>query len=226
MGRRPERKFLLQYRRSLQSGNGVGLYVANTASSDATAVFTAGGTGIIIKGFGAGGEVFDVYNSGDVYGKSFNSTSDRNAKKDFSPVNPEKVLAKVAALPITEWQYKVDPSGIEHLGPMAQDFHAAFGLNGGDDKHISVIDEGGVALAAIQGLNQKLEQKLEQQETEITKLNQVVAELNRPDAENARLQTTVAALQSQLEGRQKAVARLADKSAGGVALNSPRQEEP
>ncbi len=110
--------------------------------------------------------------------------------------------------------------------PMAQDFHAAFGLNGGDDKHISVIDEGGVALAAIQGLNQKLEQKLEQQETEITKLNQVVAELNRPDAENARLQTTVAALQSQLEGLQKAVARLADKSAGGLALNSPRQEEP
>jgi hypothetical protein len=42
---------------------------------------------------------------------------------------------------------------------MAQDFHAAFGLNGADDKHISVVDEGGVALAAIQGLNQKLDEK-------------------------------------------------------------------
>ena len=31
---------------------------------------------------------------------------------------------------------------------MAQDFQAAFGL-GGDDKHIAVVDEGGVALAAI-----------------------------------------------------------------------------
>jgi cell division protein FtsB len=40
---------------------------------------------------------------------------------------------------------------------MAQDFQAAFGLNGADDTHISVVDEGGVALAAIQGLNQKLE---------------------------------------------------------------------
>lgn len=42
---------------------------------------------------------------------------------------------------------------------MAQDFHAAFGLNGDDEKHISVVDEGGVALAAIQGLNQKLVEK-------------------------------------------------------------------
>lgn len=40
---------------------------------------------------------------------------------------------------------------------MAQDFHAAFGLGGGDDKHINVGDEGGVALAAIQGLDRKLE---------------------------------------------------------------------
>ena len=48
---------------------------------------------------------------------------------------------------------------VQHIGPMAQDFHAAFGLNGADDKHISVVDEGGVALAAIQGLNQKLNEK-------------------------------------------------------------------
>ena len=41
---------------------------------------------------------------------------------------------------------------------MAQDFYAAFGI-GADDKHISAVDEGGVALAAIQGLNQKLNEK-------------------------------------------------------------------
>jgi phage shock protein A len=56
---------------------------------------------------------------------------------------------------------------------MAQDFHAAFALNGGDDTHIATVDESGVALAAIQGLNQKLEQK----ETEITELKQTVNEL-------------------------------------------------
>jgi len=57
---------------------------------------------------------------------------------------------------------------------MAQDFQAAFQLSA-DDKHISVMDEGGVALAAIQGLNQKVEEKeskIEEQATEIRRLKQ------------------------------------------------------
>jgi len=59
---------------------------------------------------------------------------------------------------------------------MAQDFRTAFGL-GTDERHIATVDADGVALAAIQGLNQKLEgrsqlleEKLEQKETEITEL--------------------------------------------------------
>jgi hypothetical protein len=92
-----------------------------------------------------------------VYSRGIALTSDRNAKKNFSSIDPQNVLEKVAALPITRWNYKQDASSIAHVGPMAQDFHAAFGLNGGDDKHISVVDAQGVALAAIQGLNQKLE---------------------------------------------------------------------
>ena len=58
-----------------------------------------------------------------------------------------------------------------HMGPMAQDFHAAFGL-GTDDKHIATVDADGVALAAIQGLNQKLTDELKQKGTEITELKQ------------------------------------------------------
>ena len=87
------------------------------------------------------------------------TSSDRNLKENFTPVNPREVLGKVLAMPLTEWQYKIDTDNIKHIGPMAQDFHAAFGLNGSDDKHISVVDEGGVALAAIQGLDQKLAEK-------------------------------------------------------------------
>ena len=108
-------------------------------------------------------------------------TSDRNAKENFAAVNPQTVLAKVAALPVSEWNYKTDAAGQKHLGPMAQDFHAAFGLDGVDDKHISVIDEGGVALAAIQGLNQKLEQK----ETEITELQARLDKLEKRISESA-----------------------------------------
>jgi hypothetical protein len=53
---------------------------------------------------------------------------------------------------------------------MAQDFHTAFGLNGPDDKHISVLDEGGVALAAIQGLNEKLEEQAKEKDAQIQQL--------------------------------------------------------
>jgi cell shape-determining protein MreC len=62
---------------------------------------------------------------------------------------------------------------------VAQDFRAAFEL-GPDDKHIATVDEGGVALAAIQGLNQKLEEErgeLKQKETEITELKQRLEKL-------------------------------------------------
>jgi hypothetical protein len=110
--------------------------------------------------------------SGDITaGGSISSTCDRNAKTNFADVNAHTILEKTLALPIQNWNYKKDANSIRHLGPMAQDFKAAFDL-GEDDKHISVVDEGGVALAAIQGLNQKLEEKLQQKETEITELKQ------------------------------------------------------
>jgi hypothetical protein len=91
-------------------------------------------------------------------GTTWVNGSDRNSKEAFAAINPRTVLEKVSSLPITQWKYKVEANGTEHLGPMAQDFHAAFGLNGADDKHIATVDEEGVALAAIQGLNQKLEE--------------------------------------------------------------------
>ncbi len=100
----------------------------------------------------------DINASGSVRAQGVALTSDRNAKENFTAVNARQVLAKVAALPVTQWNFKTDSQDVRHLGPMAQDFQAAFGLDGADDKHISVVDEGGVALAAIQGLNQKLEE--------------------------------------------------------------------
>ena len=81
-------------------------------------------------------------------------SSDRNVKENFKPIDASEVLDKVTALPITRWSYKADV-GVTHLGPMAQDFYAAFDI-GMDDKHISMVDADGVALAAIQGLNEKV----------------------------------------------------------------------
>jgi hypothetical protein len=89
---------------------------------------------------------------------SWSITSDRSAKENFREINPRDVLAKVVALPILNYNLKSQTNTIRHLGPMAQDFYAAFQL-GEDDKHITTIDADGVALAAIQGLNQKLEEQ-------------------------------------------------------------------
>ena len=87
-----------------------------------------------------------------------------NVKQDFAPVSPSQILDKVLQLPVSEWIYKAD-SATRHIGPMGQDFYSAFKI-GTDEKHIAPIDVGGVALAAIQGLNQKLDAK----DAEIAKL--------------------------------------------------------
>lgn len=83
--------------------------------------------------------------------------------------NANDVLAKVAALPITQWKYKIEPDAVKHIGPVAQDFHAAFGL-GDNDRTIGTVDESGVALAAIQGLNQKVDEQLKAKDAEIRDL--------------------------------------------------------
>jgi hypothetical protein len=82
---------------------------------------------------------------------AFTSLSDRNAKTGVVPLDDASILAKVASLPVSAWRYKTD-SGVRHVGPMAQDFYAAFGV-GVDDRHIASIDEDGVALAAIKALD-------------------------------------------------------------------------
>ncbi len=82
------------------------------------------------------------------------SASDRNLKTDVARIDDSAVLEKVATLPIERWSYKSE-QGVRHVGPMAQDFYAAFKV-GEDDKHITSIDEDGVALAAIKALHGRI----------------------------------------------------------------------
>jgi hypothetical protein len=103
---------------------------------------------------------------------SWSSVSDRNVKTNFAAIDPREVAAKVAAMPISTWNYKTQDAAIRHIGPMAQDFAAAFGV-GEDNTHISAIDADGVSLAAIQGLYQLVqakEQRISQLENEVAQL--------------------------------------------------------
>ncbi|MEP7009267.1 MAG: tail fiber domain-containing protein [Acidobacteriota bacterium] len=94
-------------------------------------------------------------------GGTLTQGSSREIKDGFTALDPKAVLAKVTALPLTQWSYKVDGPTIRHIGPMAEDFAAAFGL-GADDKHIAPSDQASVALLAVQGLNQLVQEKDQQ----------------------------------------------------------------
>ena len=109
---------------------------------------------------------------------SWSSLSDRNAKENFAPIEPRALLDRLASLPIQAWNYKSQSESVRHIGPTAQDFAAAFHV-GEDDRHIATVDEGGVALAAIQGLNQKLIEELKRRDAENTELKQRLEKLEQ-----------------------------------------------
>ena len=148
---------------------GPALRVINEGNSpDGALSVSTQGTGLIARFGNAATYVADIQTNGTIDAVVFNSTSDRNAKEAFAPVDEKQILEKVASLPVAEWSYK-QAEGIRHIGPMAQDFQAAFKV-GADDKHIATVDADGVALAAIKGLNEKLEAEAKQRDTEILAL--------------------------------------------------------
>lgn len=116
-------------------------------------------------------------------------SSDRDTKRDIVPVKPEEILARVVALPIATWNRKTDDPAVRHMGPMAQDFAATFGL-GQDDRHIAILDMAGVSLASIQALHGKMAEI-------VTEKNAEIAELRR---ENAHLAERLAALEALVSG--------------------------
>lgn len=118
--------------------------------------------------------------SGGEYAKngSWVNASDRNLKENFTALNGQDILSKIMKLPITQWNYKTDSSA-KHIGPVAQDFYAIFGL-GNDDKSISSIDPSGIALEGVKTLNEKIidqQQQLDKQQQEIELLKSQIQAL-------------------------------------------------
>lgn len=78
--------------------------------------------------------------------------SSRTIKHEIEPLDGGEILDAIRSLPLYSWKYKDDPLQASHVGPMAEDVHAAFHL-GRDEKHLSPADSAGLALAAIQGVD-------------------------------------------------------------------------
>ncbi len=134
-----------------------------------------------LRFFTSGAETMTLDSSGNLaIDGALTQNSDVNAKDSFTPVDSQAVLDKLAQLPISTWRYKNDSSGSLHMGPMAQDFYAAFEL-GQDNQHIAPLDTSGAAIAAIQALYQLSRE----QEARIADLEQ----------ENTRLESRLDALE-------------------------------
>ncbi|MCB2155600.1 hypothetical protein KQI84_12000 [bacterium] len=97
--------------------------------------------------------------------------SSREWKTNFQTLDPAEILDRLSKVPILSWEFDKASDGT-HIGPTAEDFYAAFGL-GNDKQYIATTDADGVALAAIQGLNQKLEDR----DAEIDRLNEKLERL-------------------------------------------------
>ena len=104
------------------------------------------------------------------------NTSDANKKTVVGDVDPREVLARVLALPLKNWRHRGATNAPLHMGPMAQDFFAAFGL-GDSERHIGSVDADGVALAAIQGLHAEANERLQALENENHLLRERLARL-------------------------------------------------
>ncbi len=143
--------------------------------------FTNNGDAFRISKFGTGQVEFQVFNNGDAVllgdlaiGGSFTEMSDRNQKHAIVPLDGTAVLEKLADVPVSEWSYKTDSADQRHIGPMAQDFYAAFGLASGETR-ISARDMAGVNMAAVKALQ--------------TQLSVLTAELDEERARNRELAT-------------------------------------
>ncbi|MEB9551081.1 tail fiber domain-containing protein [Bacillus cereus] len=119
----------------------------------------------------------DIFAGRDVHARGVKLTSDKNAKENFSNINTFEILEKLASIPIQSWNYKEEPSSVRHIGPTAQDFHATFEVNGDDNMHISSVDVQGVALAAIQGLNEKLKVENDELHAKLSSLEERLSAL-------------------------------------------------
>jgi hypothetical protein len=138
-----------------------------------------------------------------IYAPSHNSTSARSQKTAIESVNSQAVLAGVRSLEVSTWEFTHTDDG-RHLGPMAGAFHETFGL--GDEETIASVDADGIALAAIQGIAQQLDDARQELATNEERIATLEAAAERKDdrideleADNDQLRERNDELESRLE---------------------------
>jgi hypothetical protein len=133
---------------------------------------------------------------------ALSNLSDRTKKENFLPVDGAEVLRKIRGFELTSWNFiGQDKATMRHYGPMAQDFHAAFGRDAigtsGEDTTINSGDLAGILMIAVQSLdkeNAALKTQLAEREARDRERDERIARLERllpaaPAGQKAGLQT-------------------------------------
>lgn len=107
---------------------------------------------------------------------------------DADGVDARDVLARLRTLDVYAWRETLEDGGeARHVGPPAEDFHDVFEV-GADANRIPAGDVDGVAMAAIQGLADRLDDRdatVERQERLLRHQREVIDE-QRDDIETLR----------------------------------------
>lgn len=141
----------------------------------------SGGPEFEVRGRNDGDGVATMRVFGSIEATNLVFSSSREVKTAIAPLDGSEVLARLVSLPLAQWRYRTEGDSIRHLGPMAEDFNAVFGLPG-DQATISVVDANGIALASIQALHEQLQAKDAQLRALATRLEALEAELRTPAA--------------------------------------------
>jgi hypothetical protein len=114
----------------------------------------------------------------------FNCTSSRTTKENFAAVDGEELLLSLRQLPVTTWNYSAEGAQARHIGPMAEDFYAAFKL-GTSNTSIGVQDLGGISIAAVKAL----EERTAQLQAKTAEVDELRARMQSLEERLARLET-------------------------------------
>ncbi|MBN1397178.1 MAG: tail fiber domain-containing protein [Bacteroidetes bacterium] len=143
--------------------------------------------------------VAGVYMRGGASGWS--NYCDRNKKENFTEIDGEQLLQKIHNMPITEWNYKGN-TGVKYVGPMAQDFYAAFHLGGDDSLGISSIAIDGINMAGVQALENRtstMKAEIELLKTENERLKSQLSDVNNLKEQIEEIKQLKSELHRQLE---------------------------
>ncbi|HEY0151891.1 MAG TPA: tail fiber domain-containing protein [Longimicrobium sp.] len=111
----------------------------------------------------------------------FSCSSSRLLKERFEGVDSNDILSRIRGVPVNRWSYTAEGTQVRHIGPFAEDFHAAFGV-GVDNRSIGLLDIAGVNFAGVKALDERTTRQ--------------AAEIEALRARNAELEARLARLEA------------------------------